>query len=339
MSPESETAAEPRFIKAITGNIQATTERSFSTKLHDGTARAVTIRPGTYGKVVRKDPNVDAFTFAKPLSKIHKNTERIAETTPVNMEIKETTSSMEVFNRGSTQKADSPPSTETPRTTMSPKSETDAEPRFITGNIQATTEKSFSGLRMRQDIPADTTKLHDGTARAVTNRPGTDRKEVEQDPKVDSFTFPKPSPAIYKPATDTLRKTADDNVPLCRGLIHRTEAGWKRCTERSAGMGTKRFSSDAFKDTGEQWERERMFIRDQKDNLISDDEYYHFYYFDGVLKRVQNNYYPRQRRRKRSPNNSENSVFTVRNKRDNLLSYIQRLTLRNKSPQIIRYRR
>ncbi|XP_032395417.1 uncharacterized protein LOC116704222 [Etheostoma spectabile] len=259
-------------------------------------------------------------------------TEHIAETTIANMEIKGTTSSTEAFNQGGTQKADRPPSRETPRTTTSP----EFEPRFIkweTGTIQATTESSFSGLRMRQDIPSDTTKLHEGTEKTAV----TERKEVQNDPIVDSFPFAKPLEPIYKQATDTLPKTTDDDMPICGGLIHRTAAGWKHCMERAARMRSKMFSSkeptDAFKRTGEQ-ETERISIRDQKDNLLNDEEHDHFYYFDGVLRRVQNNFYPyykRQRLEKRSPEDTENSVFTVRNKRENLLSYIRRLTLRNKA--------
>ncbi|KAL7376323.1 hypothetical protein ABVT39_005466 [Epinephelus coioides] len=136
-------------------------------------------------------------------------TEDTAETTPVNMEIKETTSSMEIFNQGSTQKADRLPSTETPRTTMSPECESNAEPRFIqckTGNIQATIEKSFSGLRMRQDIPADTNKLHEGTG--TEDRAVTDRKEDQNDPKASSFTFAKPLQTIHKQAADTLAEVS-----------------------------------------------------------------------------------------------------------------------------------
>lgn len=121
-------------------------------------------------------------------------------------------------------------------------------------------------------------------------------------------------------------QATDDNMPLCKGLIHRTEAGWKHCVERFAGMGSKMFPqrepTDAFKDTEEK-----------------EKEHDHFYYFDGVLRRVQNNFYPyykRQRWRQRS-HDKESSVFPVR-KKENLLSYIQRLTLRNKaqSPPITR---
>lgn len=135
-------------------------------------------------------------------------------------------------------------------------------------------------------------------------------------------------------------QTADDNMPLCRGLIHRTEAGWKHCVERFAGTGSKMFSSKEpmaeFKDTGQQ-EIKHTPTRDNKDNILTDDGYDHFYYFDGVLKRVQYNFYPyytRQRWQKRSHDNTENRDITARKTGDtheNLLSYIQRLTSRNKA--------
>lgn len=137
----------------------------------------------------------------------------IAETTTVNMEIKETTSSTEVFNQGSTLKAGLPSTKETPMARVGPESEIDAEPRFIkckTGNTQATAEKSFSGLRMREDIPAYTTKLHEAAEageRAVTNRPETERKGDQNE--VNSFTFAKPLQKIHKEATDTLPKVSE----------------------------------------------------------------------------------------------------------------------------------
>lgn len=111
----------------------------------------------------------------------------------------------------------------------------------------------------------------------------------------------------------------DDNAPLCRGLIHRTEAGWKHCLERFAGVSSGEPTKDAFKDAGEQ---------EHATDPLNDDEYEHFYYFDGVLKRVQNNFHPynqRQRRRKRSREDSEN--------RGILHGYIQQLVLKNKKSE------
>ncbi|KAK9532317.1 hypothetical protein VZT92_009706 [Zoarces viviparus] len=184
-------------------------------------------------------------------------------------------------------------------------------------------------LRMRQDVPAETIKPHE-----ETNGPESDRKAFQDDPKVKSCTFAKPLPTIHEQATNTLPTTTADNTPLCRGLVHRTEAGWKHCAERSAGTGSKRSSTDALKDTGEQ---KKEHVRDQDVNLLNDDQYKHFYYFDGVLRRVRHNFYPyyrRQRRQKRSPGNTENSVHRVRNRGDtqeNVLAYIRRLTSENKA--------
>lgn len=134
--------------------------------------------------------------------------------------------------------------------------------------------------------------------------------------------------------TDKCCTPQTTDVPVCRGLIHRTKAGWKHCMERFAG--SKMFSSRepkqlAFRDTGEQ-EKEHTSIRDPKDNSPDDDEYDHFYYFDGVLKRVKSHFYPRYKRQM-SQTNAENSFPTARTKEathENLLSYINRLALRNK---------
>lgn len=130
--------------------------------------------------------------------------------------------------------------------------------------------------------------------------------------------------------TDKCSTLQTTDVPICRGLIHRTEAGWKHCMERFAG--SKMFSSreatqPAFQDTGG-----HTSIRDPKDSSLNDDEYDHFYYFDGVLRRVQSHFSPHYKRQM-SQGNVENSDSTVRRKgatHENLLSYIQRLALKNK---------
>lgn len=122
-------------------------------------------------------------------------------------------------------------------------------------------------------------------------------------------------------------QSADDTAPSCTGLIDRTEAGWKRCMERFAGAGSKLISSresttGAFKETGE-LEKGHTSVHD-------DDEYEHFYYFDGVLKRVRNNFYPHDRtERRRGKGSRDASERSVTKKGENLLSYIQRLKLRN----------
>lgn len=99
--------------------------------------------------------------------------------------------------------------------------------------------------------------------------------------------------------------------------------------ERFAGAGSKLISSretttGAFKETGELEEGHTSAHDD-------DDEYEHFYYFDGVLKRVRNNFYPHDSsERRRGTGSRDASERSVTKKGENLLSYIQRLKLRNK---------
>ncbi len=143
-------------------------------------------------------------------------------------------------------------------------------------------------------------------------------------------------------------QTSDDNVPLCGGLIHRTEAGWKHCVERFAGTGSKMFSSrestDTFQDKEEQG-RISPPAQQHKENFPDDSEYDHFYYIDGVMRRVQNNFYPyykRQRRRKRSHENTGDGVFTgtkTGNSPENLLGYIRLVAERKKSQSLPMIRR
>lgn len=106
-------------------------------------------------------------------------------------------------------------------------------------------------------------------------------------------------------------------APVCRGLTHRTEAGWKNCMERFRGL--KSFSS---------WEPTSAFQEtEEPGSSPNDDEYHHFYYFDGVLRRVQSHVYPYYRRQMNHAN-TENAAPT--DAQENLLSYIKRLALRNK---------
>lgn len=128
-------------------------------------------------------------------------------------------------------------------------------------------------------------------------------------------------------------QSADDTAPpLCTGLIDRTEAGWKRCMERFAGAGSKLISSretttGALKETGE-LEKGHTSVHDDNLPADDDDEYEHFYYFDGVLKRVQNNFYPHDKsERLRGKGSHDTTERSVRKKGENLLSYIQHLTL------------
>lgn len=120
-----------------------------------------------------------------------------------------------------------------------------------------------------------------------------------------------------------------EDLPPCRGLIHRTEAAWRRCVERYSGAGSETFPSGepadgAFKDTGEK-KKGAASIREHADS--DDDEYHHFYYFDGVMKRVGNNFYPRYKRqglRRRRWENTETNIFTEEEEKSqqNLLSHI-----------------
>ncbi|KAG8010539.1 hypothetical protein GBF38_009648 [Nibea albiflora] len=214
----------------------------------------------------------------------------VAETTAVNMEMKETTARAEVFSQTGTQK-------ETP---TSPESET--EPRFIrrtTGNAQATTGKPASGLRMREDVLAGMTKVHEDRDRDGTENEG---RASTGNPNVESVTDANPSQTIQ--AADQLPKVS---------LIHRTEAGWKHCLERAAGISSGEPADDAFKDPRE---------RERTTSPVNDDEYDHFYYFDGVLKRVQQNFPPPKRRR----GDSENGGLLHR--------YIHELVLKNKDENV-----
>ena len=111
---------------------------------------------------------------------------------------------------------------------------------------------------------------------------------------------------------------ADDNVPLCGGLVHRTDAGWKHCVERSAGAGLKTSSSE-----------------ERTDSDLDDDEYDHFYYLDGKLRRVQKNFYPYHRGQSRR-GSTDDSEFRVRRRdtQENLLGFIRQLALRNKASRL-----
>ncbi|XP_042252009.1 uncharacterized protein LOC121886146 [Thunnus maccoyii] len=172
-------------------------------------------------------PSEDSVLPSPPAHKMIEDTK--AETTAVNTEIKQTTPIMEVFKINGTQKADRllPNTEETQTTTMNPEPETVYEPRFIKykpGNIQATTAKSFSGLRMREDILEDLTRLHEGikdeegayVSPATTNRPGTKRKEDQDDPRDNRRE------TIPNQVTDNLQKVSevsDFYENLCQNKI------------------------------------------------------------------------------------------------------------------------
>lgn len=114
-----------------------------------------------------------------------RETTKTAETAQVNKEIKEKTSRREVLAQGGPRKEDSLPSTETPE-----------QARFIkwtTGSGEVPVGKSFWGLRMREDVPEETSGPREETgARALTNGPETDGKGVQRDPEVNSVTGTRP---------------------------------------------------------------------------------------------------------------------------------------------------
>ena len=139
-----------------------------------------------------------------------------AETTTAIMAIKEMPSSTDVSHQSSTE--------ETPTTKTSPESET--EPGYdITNNnnyTQATTQTSFFGLRMREDVLKDTIRLHNGAESEGTDGPGNERNE---DPKVNSFTSP--SQTSRKQDADTLLEVSETaellqtNPGLMKGIVEK----------------------------------------------------------------------------------------------------------------------
>ncbi|XP_055009229.1 uncharacterized protein LOC129408887 [Boleophthalmus pectinirostris] len=121
--------------------------------------------------------------------------------------------------------------------------EIDPELRFITKE-QTITPQSTSqtlGLRMREE--------------------SSDEKTVEEEGK-----------------GEVELKNAGDN-PLCKGLIHQTEAGLVHCKDRLEKSNRKSIHR------GLGGRESQSFHTDESDGA----EYDHFYYFDGVLKRVKNN--------------------------------------------------
>ncbi|TNN39121.1 hypothetical protein EYF80_050716 [Liparis tanakae] len=117
----------------------------------------------------------ESVVFSPPSLKMtERETAKTAETAPVDKEIKEETSSTEVWAQGGEEY--SPPSTETPE-----------QARFITrttGSGDVPVGKSFWGLRMREDVPEETSvPLEETGARALA-----DGKAVQRDPGVNSVT-------------------------------------------------------------------------------------------------------------------------------------------------------
>ncbi|XP_056288552.1 uncharacterized protein LOC130205307 [Pseudoliparis swirei] len=260
---------------------EATTASAYTEDGLEGTAKTESDNsvPGENMGInhTKEEENVtsdESVVSSPPSLKVReRETAKTAETAQVNKEIKEKTSRREVLAQGGPRKEDSLPSTETPE-----------QARFIkwtTGSGEVPVGKSFWGLRMREDVPEETSGPREETgARALTNGPETDGKVVQRDSEMNSVTDTRPKPA------------------LCRGLTHRTVAGRRRCAERAAAMGSKRSSTDALEYTGEWEEEEKEHIRCQKDSLLNHDQRDHFYYLDGVMRRVRSNLYPFYRRRR-----------------------------------------
>ncbi|KAL4004448.1 vascular endothelial growth factor A [Sarotherodon galilaeus] len=316
-------AVEPG--KTIKEQVKETTEKpenSKTTNIYDETTRINhTEHEGNL------KPEETVVPSPPPLKMI--TTEHITDTTTANTKIKDTTISTEVITQSSAHEDDGQPSAEKrPTTGMSPEPEAHTEQGLLkneTETTQATTVKPFSGLRMREDVLENLTKFLKGAEseeEALKSRTETERKEDQNDPRVGSFTFSTHLDLIHTEPPDKHAKVSGDTVPLCGGLIHRTKAGWKHCKERLGG--TKMFASRHPMVPGE---LQTDPIRDDDNSRRNDEENDHFYYFNGVLKRVQNNFYPHYKRETHS------GVPTERQKRDtreNLLSYILRLTLRNR---------
>ncbi|XP_029025866.2 uncharacterized protein LOC114867399 [Betta splendens] len=245
---------------------------------------------------------------APPLVKLFKpQTVKGDQAAALNMDRKEPTSRTDAFNQSSKWKAEGPPGTEeTSTSTPSPEPGTDAEPRCVkckTRTAASTAGKSLAGLRMREDVLEHLMKLHrsaaeDADAAQPTNRPGNGRRE--DDPGGNSLKCSKPSEPGHG-------RAAASDEPACRGLIHRTAAGWKHCEERlrAATAG----------------QRGRPSTGAPEGPRPSGAEQERVHYSDGRLRRVQSHFYPRPGRR---------SSAGQRGAPGNLLSYVQRLVSENK---------
>ncbi|KAG7499169.1 hypothetical protein JOB18_031102 [Solea senegalensis] len=222
----------------------------------------------------------------------------------------QTTARFEVSSLSSTE--------ETPATTPSP----DAVLHALKSkaSVESARGESLSGLRMREDVPEQRATVHEGNGRDTTNRPGSGREGGRHEPGVSSFPFLEVSPTLNKHTAHNSATSTGDTVPLCRGLIHRTEAGWKHCMERSKTVGE---SVDAPEGTGEPEHEVTTPVRNHGDTQ----EYDHFYYFDGVLKRVQNT----MNENRQSEGRSVSSVTKKEDTGENLLSYVHRLSLKNRA--------
>ncbi|XP_061589322.1 uncharacterized protein LOC133454616 [Cololabis saira] len=199
---------------------------------------------------------------------------------------------------------------------------------YITEMRETTTKTSLSGLRMKEVVQDIMDKLHKEKEKEITSVSWME-KGREADRSNPRRVLSKPLEAVHKGATDVYQKMTGELVPLCGGLIQRTEAGWKHCMERFRQPASMTFPFRAAPGAGK---LEKEPARNSPPS--TDDENDHFYFFNGVLKRVQNNFYPDDKRhRRRSFDNREEGVTREREKGDtggNFLSYIQSLNERNK---------
>ncbi|KAM9735877.1 uncharacterized protein ACNS7B_014921 [Menidia menidia] len=212
----------------------------------------------------------------------------------------QTTSPPEVFSPAGAGTADPRPRKDQSPTTTMPKPRAATEPRLIKyateKSIQTTTRNLLSGLRMREDIPAVVKKLGEGSETGATANWGkSEGKDDEKDPGKTIIGPPKSSGAVYKEALNSPLKTTAVSRPLCRGLIHRTEAGRKHCMDRLQLPASRSFlgndAPDGLRDEP---------TRDQQGpSIVNADDSGHFYYFDGVLKRVWRSFYPYHERQRR----------------------------------------
>lgn len=208
----AESTAEVGTVSAYTeGHVKQTTEYTeTNNKPHENMSI-------NHSKEEENMPSEELVTPSPPSSKIMETeTMKTAETTTVNTEIKETTSSMEVFNQSSTL----PSTEETLTSTASPEPRTDSEPRRMkckTSNMDSGTGKLFTGLRMREDILADMMKRHKGEVKnediAPTNRPENEGKEDQNDEGGNSFTSSNHLEMIHKQVTDKPQKVSEAAAP------------------------------------------------------------------------------------------------------------------------------
>ncbi|KAF3701806.1 hypothetical protein EXN66_Car017494 [Channa argus] len=179
-------------------------DRTVSRALKPAESRAPAHTKGRVTETTEKEdiPAAEAVTPSSPFSNVMQTTktEPKAEATTINAE---TTSVMDVFHQGSTQKADGRPSTEETSTSAAhPDPKTVTKPRYIhckTRMNDLNVGEFFTGLRMREGFLADT-KLHKGEVKNYV---------TPNDPPVNSFTYSNHLEMIHKQTTDDIQKVSD----------------------------------------------------------------------------------------------------------------------------------